>query len=369
MIELSLVIPTFNERDNIIPLIDRIHSVLHTISYEIIFVDDNSPDGTAEHVRTLAQKNLQIRCLQRVGRRGLSPSCIEGTLSSTAPFIVIMDADMQHDESILPLMLKTLQEDDCDLVVGSRYTEGGASEGLSFLRKAISQTATALAQRLLKVPLTDPMSGFFMFKRSFFKKALPHLSGKGFKILLDMTASCPEKYSFREIPYEFRSRVAGESKLGSTVMLEYLFLLLDKTVGRIIPLRFVLFVAMGMGGLTVHVTILWILYRYYSFSFVLAQTAAVCIAMIVNYTLNNQLTYRDKRLKGWNFFRGLGSFCLLCSIGAVINIFIARTLYRLDIFWALAGLLGAITGAIWNYVATALFTWPTKEETFTSTLS
>jgi dolichol-phosphate mannosyltransferase len=179
--------------------------------------------------------------MQRIGRRGLSTAVIEGMLASSAPYLAVIDADMQHDEKLLPLMLTTLKSAELDIVVGSRYVAGGAIADWDKGRAAISGTATRLARLIGTAALADPMSGFFMLHRSAFERAMRQLSGQGFKILLDLFASTPAPYRFKELPYVFGERMHGESKLDSLVVWEYLMLLLDKLIGRWVPVRFVLF--------------------------------------------------------------------------------------------------------------------------------
>ncbi len=361
-LDLALVIPTFNEAHNIEPLLDRLRKVLSGIRWEVIFVDDDSKDGTAEKIRGIANEYQNVRVLQRIGRRGLSTACIEGFLATAAPYIVVMDADLQHDETILPKMLLRLQSDECDLVVGTRFKEGGsASNGLtSPHRKIASLISTQLANWLLKTPLTDPMSGFFMFRRERVAPLLPMLSGQGFKILLDISSVASNQLRLTEIPYHMRARQFGESKLDSNVIREYFLLLLDKTLGRIIPLRFFLFTLVGLTGVGVHLFILFLLNQTWEVAFLTAQILSTLVAMTNNFVLNNWFTYRDQRLKGYELVRGYISFCLSCSLGAVINVQIAELLHESHAPWWFAGTAGAVIGAVWNYSMTAFFTWRNK---------
>src|SRR5215471_5943045 len=189
--ELAVVVPTFNERDNVQPLLELLASVLEHVDWEVIFVDDDSSDGTAGRVREIASRDPRVRCLQRIGRRGLSTACIEGVLASSAPFVAIMDGDLQHDERLLPRMLETLKHEPVDLVLGSRYISGGGIGDLSQRRAEISSLATRLSRMICRTEIADPMSGFFMTRRHVFDNAVRNLSGQGFKILLDLLASSP----------------------------------------------------------------------------------------------------------------------------------------------------------------------------------
>ena len=215
-----------------------------------------SPDGTASHVRELAMRDPRVRVLQRYGRRGLSSAIVEGILSTAAPYVGVMDADLQHDKSILGEMLARIEIGDMDLVVGSRYVEGGSVGEWGRRRIAISQLATRLARRLTRAPIGDPMSGFFMITREAFLRSLPSLSSVGFKILLDIAASAPRPLRVAEVPYTFRLRQYGESKLDSLVLWEYLQLLLDKTFGHLVPPRFISFALVGGSGVFVHFAVL-----------------------------------------------------------------------------------------------------------------
>lgn len=355
--ELSVVIPTFNEVENIEPCVESISRQLEGINWEIIFVDDDSDDGTSSLARDIAQRDDRIRCLQRLGRRGLSSACVEGVLSSSSPYICIMDADLQHDETIIPEMYKALKQEGLDLVIGSRYVSQGSTGKLSPRRVWISKAATFAGGLLLKHPVRDPMSGFFMFSRTYFERIMHNLSIKGFKILLDMLVSSTGELKYREIPYTMRARSRGESKLGSQVVWEFFTLFADKLLGRLLPVRFISFITVGFSGLFVHLFVLWSLYQLLGTNFVPAQGIATLVAMTSNYILNNHITYRDRKLKGKKFVYGLFSFYLACSLGAIINVAFAAWLFDLTYAWWLAGFLGAMAGAVWNYAVTAIFTW------------
>jgi len=359
-IELSVIIPTFNERDNVLPLLKKLDDVLRGISWEVIFVDDDSADGTAALVRDVSQSDPRVRSIQRVGRRGLSSACVEGMLASSAPFLAVMDGDLQHDEKILREMFLTLQNEDLDVVIGSRYTEGGGVGDWSKRRQAISSLATVLSRQLVHADLKDPMSGFFMLKRSFLERVVHRLTGKGFKILLDLLASSTEPVSFKEIPFHFRPRHAGESKLGTMVVWEYFLLLADKSLGRLIPVRFVLFVMVGGLGVVWHLFVLGLGLKVFGWSFVAAQSCAVFFAMTANFILNNIFTYQDRTLRGLDLFKGLLSFYLACAIGAFINVRVALFLFDHSVPWWMSGALGGVVGAVWNYAITSTFTWKNK---------
>ncbi|HKX11137.1 MAG TPA: glycosyltransferase family 2 protein, partial [Stellaceae bacterium] len=302
--ELAIVIPTLNECRNVAPLIERLDRVLGGIGWEAIFVDDDSTDGTRDEIRAMARHDPRVRSLHRIGRRGLASACIEGALASSAPFIAVLDADMQHDERLLPAMLRTLKSEPLDIVVGSRYIAGGGMGPLSVGRVRISGLATRLSRRILRADIADPMSGYFVIRRDAFDRAVRGLSGIGFKILMDLFASSPEPLRFKELAYEFRSRVYGDSKLDTLVAWEYVMLVGDKLVGHVIPLRFLSFTLVGGSGMVVNFAVLWLLNRMLGIEFGLSLAGATGVAMLSNYVLNNLLTYRDLRLSGWAFVRG-----------------------------------------------------------------
>ena len=354
--ELTVVVPTRNERDNIVPLIERLEQALAGRDWEVVFVDDDSPDGTADLVRQVARTNPRVRCLQRIGRRGLSSACIEGILSSAAPYAAVIDADLQHDERLLPRMLDKAKAENLDIVVGSRHAEGGGLGEWAEARKKISSFATRLARLAVGSELTDPMSGFFLVRRAAFDDTVRHLSGRGFKILLDLFASAPQPLRFAELPYRFGQRHAGESKLDSVVVLEYLNLLLDKTVGRYVPVTFLLFAIVGTFGVVVHMLTLAVAFTFMSFT--AAKALASLVAMTNNFLLNNIVTYRDVRLKGWGLWRGLLSFYAICSFGLIADVGIASHLFdQQGTSWWLSGLAGIIVGSVWNYAMARVFTW------------
>jgi dolichol-phosphate mannosyltransferase len=355
--ELSIVIPTFNEVGNVRLLVDRIAAALPENGWEIVFVDDDSSDGTRDVLRGMARNDNRIRVIERLGRRGLSSACIEGVLSTTSPYVAIMDADLQHDERRLADMLATLRAGDHDVVVGSRYVPGGSIGSWDATRAWVSRVTGALGRRILKVELADPMSGFFAMRRDFFDGAVRRLSPDGFKILLDLFASSPRPVRFVEVPYEFRNRLSGESKLDARVGLDFLRLLLAKSVGRFIPVEFIMFAAIGGTGLLVHLLVLGIHMEWLQAEFSSSQLAATIIAMVFNFTLNNEITYRDRRLRGRRFVWGLASFMAICSVGMAMNLFIATTLFSAHAKWILAGVAGAVAGAVWNYALSSAFTW------------
>lgn len=353
---LSVIVPTYNEAGNLASLTQKLSHVLSGISWEVIFADDNSPDGTHRLAKEISLADPHVRCLRRVGRRGLAGACIDGILSSSAPYVAVMDGDLQHDEAILLRMLHTLEDGEADIVVGTRYREGGSAIGLVGYRGAASRFATMLTTSLLSVPVCDPMSGFFMVRRDRFEEVAPRLSHDGFKILLDLLATA-RNLRVAEEPYLFRERERGESKFDLRVSLEFLGLLAAKTTRDVIEPRFVPYAFVGALGLVVHFLVLKTALQAAGLSFEAAQSVATLFAMIANFFVNNVLTYKDLRIRGWPILKGMAIFCAIGTTGFVANIGVAHWLYGDNHLWWLAGAAGALIGAVWNYAMSSRLVW------------
>lgn len=352
-----MIVPTLNERANIEPLLARLETALAGIHWGVVFVDDDSPDGTWALLQDLQRERPHLRVLRRIGRRGLASACIEGMLATSAPYLAVIDADMQHDERVLPTMLATLKARRLDVVVGTRFAGTGSVGELGRLRRLISRLGRILSRAVSRADLSDPMSGFFVVHRDFFEETVRRLSPHGFKILLDLFASAPRTVRFAEVPYRFRQRQHGESKLNALVLLDYVMLIGDKLFGGYVPARFVIFALVGLFGVLVHLAVLGLCFRGLEMPFSYAQAIAMLVAMTAHFDLNNVFTYRDRRLRGLELLYGHLAFYLICSIGALANLLIAQTLFDLNVPWALAGTLGAVVGAVWNHGVSATFTW------------
>lgn len=355
--ELSIIVPTLNEAGNIELLCNKISTALKEINWEIIFVDDNSTDGTQEVLDRLSSQHLNIRAIHRIGRKGLSSACIEGMQAAKAPIVAVMDADLQHDEMLLPVMFAEFSKKSLDIAVASRFAEGAELGDFSAKRELLSNVGNLLSRLVVRARLSDPLSGFFMLRKKVFLDLSHRLYGKGFKILLDIFASSKKPLDFIEVPLKFSTRHSGESKLNATVALEFIGLLFHKLFGKIIPVKFILFCLVGLTGVAVHLFTLWVFHLLVSTQFLWAQTIATYIAMTSNYFLNNQFTYREQKLKGKHLFYGLFSFYLVCSLGALVNIGFADLLYEKKFHWAISGTAGALIGAVWNYALSSIFTW------------
>ncbi len=359
--ELSIIVPVFNEAANIGPLVSLVEAALEDDAWELIFVDDNSPDGTAEQVKSIAAKNPRVRCIRRVGRRGLSGASIEGMLSSSAQYVAVMDGDLQHDERVLVRMLALIRAQGVDLVIATREREGTAITGLSGQRSLVSDFGRFLSRLVIKADVKDPMSGFFMIRREIVERAAPKLATEGFKILADLLATADKPLSIRETPYVFRERQRGESKLDARVAFDYLGFLLHHLTGRLVPVRFFLFGLVGASGVVVHLLFLKLMLSSFpDFGFDVSQTTATYVAMLSNFLLNNGLTYRDRRITGWALVPGFLLFAASCSIGVVANVGLARLIFSEGQQWWVAGLAGALTGAVFNYVTSSILVWRKK---------
>lgn len=358
-LEVAIVIPTFNEAANVPRLIEKLDTALVGRAWEAIFVDDDSPDGTANAARQIAQSDRRVRVIQRIGRRGLSSACIEGMCATAAPLVAVIDGDLQHDEALLPQMLDALQHDEAlDLVIGSRFIDGGGTGDWDRDRVAKSAFATRLSRQVLKADLSDPMSGFFMIRTGLVRDLAPNLAAIGFKILLDIMTGSPQALRFAELPYTFRSRELGDSKLDHVVAMEFLIALYDRMFGRIVPVRFAMFSVIGSLGVLVHMSLLAVALAIGA-TFLFGQILAATGAMTVNFFLNNALTYRDRRLRGFRaLLDGWVTFCVVCSVGLVANIGVAAFVYDARSgTWAASALMGVLVGAVWNYVLSSRFTW------------
>jgi dolichol-phosphate mannosyltransferase len=357
MPELAVIVPTFNERENVLPLLSLLETALTGIQYEVIFVDDDSPDGTAELVRSIARENPRVRVVHRVQRRGLASACIEGMMACATPYLAVMDADLQHDERILPQMLAKLKAERLDLVIGSRNVEGGSMGDFTKGRVAMSQLGRKVSRIACKCDVTDPMSGFFMLTRTYLEEVLHSVSAIGFKILVDLLASADRPVRFGEVPYRFRTRVHGESKLDTLVLIEYAELVLDKLFGNTIPARFFIFGGVGMVGAIFYALTVFILFRMTHIPFVAALIIATFVAMSSNFFLNNAVTYRDRRLKGAQAVIGLVLFYLICSVGAFLTISMAELARQANLPWYAATAFAAVISSVWNFAVSQVFTW------------
>ena len=365
--DISLIVPTYNERGNIAPLLDSVADALGEIPWEMIIVDDDSPDQTFSEVLRLAREEPRLRCLRRVGRRGLASAVIEGALVANGGVIAVMDADFQHDEHLLRPMFEKLVATNADIVVATRYAEGGGIGEWDAGRARMSDVATRMACMLIGHQTSDPLSGFFMVRREVFSSVIYDLSQQGYKILLDIISSAHAPLRIEEVPYVFRTRQTGESKISIMVLAQFLFLLIEKLTHGLIPPRFALFSIVGGIGLIVHLAVLNAL-KLFGFDFLTAQVTAIAVAMVSNFAMNNEFTYRDRRLTGLSFFSGLLLFCLVCSFGALANVGVAEIAIHQLGNWSIAGMAGAIMGAVFNFSAATSLVWRRRRKRIFATV-
>jgi dolichol-phosphate mannosyltransferase len=354
--DFAVIVPTFNEADNVERIVAALDAALAGIRSEIIFVDDWSQDGTAARIEALARDRADVRVLRRFGRNGLASAVIEGMMATMAPVVAVIDGDGQHDERLLPRLYSLVHGGAADVAIGSRYCQNGSTGDWSSVRLKCSQAATRLSRLVLKAPVTDPMSGFFAVRRDTVEALLPRLSGRGFKILFDLLTSSPEPLRAIELPFEFRTRLAGESKLGTGVVLDYAVTIADRLIRRFAPPRLVMFAIVGTLGLGVHLAALKAALALGG-TFEAAQTVAVLTAIAFNFLANNSITFRDRKLKGGRLLVGLASFYLLCGLGALANIGTGKVLFDAHHRWWVSGIAGAVIGSLWNFGASMLVTW------------
>ena len=371
-LQLGIVLPTYNERGNLRGMVARLDEALQGITWEVIIVDDNSPDGTADEARILGGEDSRVRVIQRIGRRGLSSAAIEGMCATSAPVVAVMDADHQHDPKLLPQMLAALESGEYDLAYASRFAEGASTEAWGRPdRVKASGLANKIARKVTGVELSDPMSGYFMLRSETLRKDAHRLSGVGFKILLDILATIDTPLRIKELPMNFAARAEGESKLDRTVVFEFLVGLYDKWLGRIIPTRFALFGTVGAMGVVVQFAMLFLVlsvilgerfvYGHWTTdrtTFNIANTIASLTAMTFNFALNNSLTYADKRLIGFfPWLRGWAKFAMTCAIGMLASVATTDALKRMHFHDFVAVLIGIVVASVWNFALSSKFVW------------
>lgn len=361
-VQISVVVPTFNEKKNIAILRERVSSALAGMNWELIFVDDASPDGTADAVRLLSRQDRRVRLISRHNRRGLSSAVVEGALAASAEIVAVMDGDLQHDESILPQMYAAVASGKAEIASASRFLQQDGADGLSSAaRLRMSNRGIRLANAAFGLKLTDPLTGFFVIRRDVLVRALPDLSEQGFKILLDVITAAKPRPRVQEVPFRFRAREHGESKLDNKVMYDFFLFFLEKKIGHFLrlPARFLSFGLINVVGIILHLLVLEAGLAWLGMSFAAAQLLATMLAMAFNYYANNLVTYNDRQLRGADFYTGFVIFALLCSVGVVANVGVATMLHLqyANIAHELPAVAGAMITAVWNYAATKLFVW------------
>ncbi len=359
----SIVLPTFNERGTIAGLIEQLLTLRGRFSLELLVVDDDSPDGTAELVREIGRRDPCVRLVRRVGRAGLASAIKEGLLDATSDVALVMDSDGQHEPAAVERALDTLLSGDWDLVVGSRFHSEAAIRGLSGRRERGSTWANAAALFSLSRSygaLSDPMSGFFALRLD---RTLPLLRGvdvNGFKFLYELLAVSRGSLRATDVPLTFQPRTYGSSKLDLAIFWDFLISILHSLSFRLLPRRAISFGLVGLSGVLVQLLACQLLMSTAGLAFERALPVAVVVAASSNYLINNALTFRFQRLRGFALLRGLLKFLLVSSLPVLANVGLASAFYDFvtpDAVWAqLAGILVVF---VWNYAASSRFVWNT----------
>ena len=356
--ELSLIVPTYCESQNIATLIERVHQSLSGYSYELVVVDDNSPDGTSEIANSLSQQ-YPVRVITRRNERGLASAVVEGFKQARGEILGVIDADLQHPPEVVPELLENVRSG-ADVVIASRYVEGGGSEGWSASRKIISKGSKLLAQVLLPSArgIKDPLSGFFLLRREVIDGV--ELSPTGYKILLEVLVK-GRASEIAEVPYIFRVRERGTSNLTGGEGIRYLKHLyrLEGLHGLI---RFIKFCLVGLSGVLVNEGLLWLLTENFELYYLLSAAIAVETAIITNFILNDIWTFRDRRTPGNKSLLGRGLKFNLVSLGGLgINIAILWTFTEVvGINYLISNLIGIAGATLWNFTINTLWTWRVK---------
>jgi len=354
--DLSVILPTYNEKENIILILDKIRKVLKDVSYQIIVVDDNSPDGTWEIAQHYAKKHSNIQVIRRLNMKGLSSAILEGFGSSNSKWMVVMDADLQHDEKILVDFVKAF-EDGFEIVVGSRKTAGGSIGEWNFLRRVISWVATRMAFFIIKNNVSDPMSGFFGIQKEIFENSIDKINPRGFKLLLELLAHNPHVKT-HEIGFTFNKRQYGKSKLSTNVIFDYLAALYDLSLGKYLPLRFIKYSIIGFIGLLVYQATIWIGLNLLQVSKYYSLALGIEAAILSNYFFNNFWTFKDYRHRSIHIISGLFSYHLISIAGVIINY--SSSVLLIDRFAVniyVASIIGAVLSTLWNYRMNFQITW------------
>ena len=368
----SIVLPTYNEKDNVSLIVDKINQALKGIKHEIIIVDDNSPDGTYDIAKEISKTNKTIHPYKRTNDRGLSSAVVKGFHLARGDYLFVMDADMQHDENILPQLIDGLKNGS-DVAIGSRKTKGGGIENWSLIRRFISWGATMLAKIVLPQGVSDPMSGYFGITQKYFQEIVDQINSRGFKILLEVLAVSKRK-NIVEVGYVFKPRIHGESKLSGKVMLDCLLALYEIKFGKALPLRFFKYLLVGLSGIIVHGSTLYFLESANLLSQNLNVRALFALeaSIISNFLLNNYFTFRASKLESSGLFWGLLKFQFVCAIGIAIHLaimsFAGQTwsthveisdalLRKWKLIEYSPYLSGLFVSTLWNYIVNANFTW------------
>jgi dolichol-phosphate mannosyltransferase len=359
---ISLVIPTYNERENIMLAIKRAHGALQETArpFEIIVVDDDSPDRTWEAAEALCPDYPGLRVIRRRNERGLARAVVRGWREARGEILAVMDGDLQHPPETLGRLVKAVRDDGVDIAVASRHVMGGGVSRWNIVRRGVSWSATLMATWVLPGTLRtirDPMSGYFALRRSVIEGC--RLEPEGYKVLLEVLGR--GKYQrVAEVPYVFVERQRGGSKLGPRQYWEFILHLLRLSWQTGELNRFLKFSAVGGSGVLVNMGVL-ILLTSASLGYLSSGIFAVETAIVTNFLLNEFWTFSDfsKKRPGWvrRMIRFL-KFNLFCAGGAVINLGVLWMLTEYaGVYYLLSNLFGIGAATLWNYGINANITW------------
>jgi dolichol-phosphate mannosyltransferase len=371
----SVITPTFNEAENLPILVGRLHDALADIPHEIIVADDDSPDRTWEVAEGLAADDPRITVMRRFHDPGLSASVLDGMSVARGEVLAVIDADLQHDESILADMVEQVLDDRADVVVGSRSTAGGGYGEWSSSRRFVSWVATLIARLLLRVPVSDPMSGYFAVSRRAYEATAPQLNPRGFKILLEFIGRNRD-LRVSEVGYEFSNRVHGETKLNRSVIRSYLLGVAELRLGRQVNPTFLLYVLVGIVGLIVNSTAFW-LAEWIGFPVVTTGLNdeidpiatsflfSLQLSILVLFVLNNEFTFWEQRFQGLRLLPAFVVYEAMSLLGAGVHVavftFLQESGFLLSFFGGATrvvhNLLGAVVALIINWYLNTTYLW------------
>lgn len=354
--DLTIIVPTYNERNNVSALVREIHGIIGSeLQYEIVFVDD-STDDTPEILDRLSRQCSQVRYIHREHTRGLASAVAEGFRSSTGEYIIVMDADLQHPPSLIPLIMQRLST--AEVVIPSRFINGGSDGGLNALRKFISWTARMIGRRSIKRLryITDCTSGYFGLRRTVIEDV--KLAPIGWKILMEVLVKGKYK-TVHEIPYMFAARSMGESKMNLREQWNYLLHIVRLVRNSPDDYRFCLFCIIGFAGMWVNMLALAALVNIFQAEGFMASVGASGFAMMHNFVLNDRITWKACKKPGIRRRAlQLFQFISICSMGILVTALIVQGFHSLGWNIYAGQFAGIITATFWNYSANNQWTWP-----------
>ena len=355
--DFTIIMPSFGERESLQSLIPEILSCSSNSLSKIIVVDDNSSDGTSEFIKN-STFNCDVICINRLDRTGLSSAVIEGVMAADTKYVAVMDADGQHDPADLFAMYESIKNKQLDIIIGSRFVTNQQLDNHIGFRHTISKSGNQIANFLLKKELSDPMTGLFLFKRTIFVEQAHLIKPMGFKILLDFLFNIRNKnVKLEEFQINFRSRVAGESKIGLDVIFSFVDQILNKVTNGIYPEKLSAYLFVGTLGLVLNYSALILTHLVFGLSYQISQVTAVLFSMLTNFHLNNSITFVRKKKTGRSYLSGLVLFLAINSIGFMANINIAIYLYNNNNSWWLSSFVGVIAFTLISFLFTRFTIW------------